>query len=152
MKRIAALLSLFLFVAGCGHKPTYAEGCGPLPKDWITPRQGRSVLSMVNVISVAPDGSLAFNGAKSSQPVLARFLKQTRQMNPTPVTQIKFASAVDCNTVESLRRLMANTLDCQYGTCAEGNGKWWFIGDVIFDGKAAQPYDPDAPRSPGGKP
>ena len=148
MKRTTALLSLSLLVGSCNHKPTYAEGCGPLPKDWITPRQGRSVLSMLNIISVASDGSLTFNGVKSSRPVLAHYLKQTGNLNPIPVTQIKFASTVDCDTVESLRHLMASTLDCQYGKCAEGNGKWWFIGDVVFDGQAPEAYDPDSPPSP----
>ena len=152
MKQIAALLSLCFLAGSCSHKPTYAEGCGPLPRDWITPRQGRSVLSMLNTISVASDGSLTFNGLKSSRPVLAHYLKQAGTLNPIPVTQIKFASTVDCDTVESLRHLMTNTLDCKHGKCAEGNGKWWFIGDVVFDGQAPEAYDPDAAPSPIGKP
>ena len=102
---------------------------------------------MLNIISVASDGSLSFNGVESSRAMLAGYLKQTADLNPVPVTQIKFEPTVDCDTVESLRRLMASTLNCQHGKCAEGDGKWWFIGDVVFDGKAPEPYDPDA-RSP----
>jgi hypothetical protein len=40
---------------------------------------------------------------------------------------------------------MIQTLDCSYGRCAEGSGKWWFIGDVVGPGITNEPYDPDAP-------
>ncbi|MDH7975209.1 hypothetical protein QH494_23745 [Sphingomonas sp. AR_OL41] len=144
MKQIAALLVLCLSVAGCSRHRTYAEGCGPLPRDWITPRQGRGVESLINVIAVAADGSVSFNGAGISRPILATYLKQSSAMFPAPVTQIKFAPTVDCATVQSLRRLMASALDCKYGKCSEGNEKWWFIGDVVFNGQSPEPYDPDA--------
>lgn len=143
MKPHAALLSLAILVGGCSHKTTYAEGCGAPPAGWITPRQGRSVLSMIYVISVAADGSLSWNGDKVSRNELATYLKQTARLIPAPVTQIKFASAVDCDTVINLRQLMAQTFDCRYGRCAEGSGKWWFVGDV---GTHNEPYDPDASR------
>src|SRR4051812_45593620 len=81
MKRIGAFLGLSLFVGSCGHAPTYAEGCGPPPKDWIAPRQGRGVLSALNIISVASDGSLTFNGVTSSRPVLANYLRQAGTLN-----------------------------------------------------------------------
>ena len=106
-----------------------------------------SVLSQLSVISVASDGSVSFNGIKTTQAKLPTFLKETREIAPTPVTQIKFAATLDCDTVNKLRRLMATTLDCQYDKCAEGNGKWWLIGDVV-DGKAPQAYDPDARTPP----
>lgn len=147
MRSTATLLGLVMLISGCDHRSTYAEGCGALPKDWITPRQGMSVLSQLSVISVASDGSVSFNGIKTTQAKLATFLKETREIAPTPVTQIKFAATLDCDTVNNLRRLMATTLDCQYGKCAEGNGKWWLIGDVP-DGNAPQPYNPDAPTPP----
>src|SRR5512141_3194904 len=88
MRQRTALLSLALIVGGCGHKATYADGCGPLPVGWITPRHGRGVLSFLNVISVASDGSVSWNGTKISKPVLATYLKQVGVMDPIPVTQI----------------------------------------------------------------
>lgn len=147
MRSTAALLGLVILISGCGHRSTYAEGCGPLPKDWITPRQGMSVLSQLSVISVASDGSVLFNGIKTTQPKLAAYLKETGEIAPTPVTQITFAAALDCDTVHNLRQLMATMLDCRYGKCAEGNGKWWLIGDVP-NGNPPQAYDPDAPTPP----
>jgi hypothetical protein len=146
-KPSVALLGLAALTGGCGHKSTYAEGCGPLPDGWITPRQGRGVLSIVSVISVAADGNLTFNGARLSEPKLGTYLKQSSEMNPMPVTQVKFAPGLDCDTVRRLRRLMVRTLDCRFGYCAEGDGKWWMIGDVIVDGPP-KPYDPDAPSPP----
>ena len=147
MKRVIALLSLSLLASGCGHKQNYARGCGPLPRGWITPRQGRGVLSIFNVLSVASNGSLRWNGVKVSKPAVVGYLKIIPQMNPIPITQIKFDPELDCETVKSIRQLMVETLDCSYGRCAEGNGKWWLIGDVVSDGQPNQPYDPDARSS-----
>lgn len=144
MKRTAALLAFSLLVVGCGDKGTYANGCGPLPKGWITPRQGRGVLSFFNVLSVSSDGSLLWNGKKVSKPAVAEYFRIIPKMNPTPITQVKFDPALDCETVRSIRQLMAKTLDCSYGRCAEGSGKWWLISDVVFDGQPNEPYDPDA--------
>ncbi|WEK44316.1 MAG: hypothetical protein P0Y64_05770 [Candidatus Sphingomonas colombiensis] len=73
---------------------------------------------------------------------MAANLKQTRELLPIPVTQIKFASGVDCETVRRLRRLMTQSLDCNYARCAEGEGKWWYVGDVGTG--PAEPFDPDA--------
>ncbi|MBS0479767.1 MAG: hypothetical protein JSR79_10780 [Proteobacteria bacterium] len=87
------------------------------------------------------------NGKKVSREGLAAGLKATSELNPLPVMQIKFAPGVDCDTVISLRRLMAQTLDCGFGHCAEGDGKWWRIGDVVFPGTPNEPYDPDASPS-----
>jgi hypothetical protein len=82
MKPHAAPLSLAVLAGGCSHITTYAEGCGALPAGWITPRQGRSVLSMIYVISVAADGSLSWNGDKVSRNEHATSLKQTAGLIP----------------------------------------------------------------------
>lgn len=62
MKLKAALVGMALLLAGCGNHRTYVDGCGPLPKGWITPRQGRGVLSTVSVISVRGDKVVDWNG------------------------------------------------------------------------------------------
>ena len=115
-----------------------------MPKGWITPRHGRGVMSLLSVISVASDGTIFWNGRKVSEEQFSVYLKETTGLTPLPVTQIKFADGVDCGTVERLRRAMVQTLDCGSGKCAEGSGKWWFIGDVVFPGVANEPFDPDA--------
>lgn len=151
MKRKAALVLMSMLLAGCDKPRTYAEGCGPLPKGWITPRQGRGVLSLLNVISVRDASLIEWNGKPISEGTLQSYLKVTSGMNPVPVTQIKFAPTSDCETVRRLRALMSSNLDCSYGKCAEGAGKWWLIGDVVFPGHPNEPYDPDAPASSGAK-
>ena len=90
-----------------------------------------------------------WNGEAVSEKTLERYLAETSRLNPLPVTQIKFSSTVDCATVRRLRALIARNLDCSYGKCAEGGGKWWFLGDVVSSGHPLQPYDPDA-SSPSG--
>ena len=137
------VMACALLLAGCNNQQTYASGCGPLPSGWITPRQGRGVLSTLSVISVKGDKAINWNGKSISKTVLKRYLAQTSRLNPIPVTQIKFAPGVDCATVKRLRALMAKNLDCSYGKCAEGGGKWWEVGDVVFPGHSAEPYDPN---------
>ena len=139
MKRSAFFLSVALLLGGCHRQTTYGDGCGVLPANWITPRHGRSIMSGLSVISVASDGTISWNGVKVSEATLASYLKQSRALNPLPVTQIKFQPGVDCDTVARLRRLMSETLDCSYGRCAEGSGRWWQTGDV---GPPFVTYDP----------
>jgi hypothetical protein len=128
-----------MLLAGCSHQATYAGGCGTMPSNWITPRHGRSVLSLLSVISVASNGAISWNGVKVSEAKLASYLAQAAALHPVPVTQIKFEPGVDCDTVARLRRLMSKTLDCNFGPCAEGSGRWWQIGDV---GPPFTTYDP----------
>jgi hypothetical protein len=144
MRPKVALVWTGLLLTSCGYQRTYAEGCGPSPKGWITPRQGRGVLSVLSVISVQSDGAVLWNDKPISEERLRSYLKLTSELNPVPVTQIKFSSSTDCDTVRRLRNLMASNLDCSYGKCAEGTGKWWFVGDVIGNGPS-EPYDPDTP-------
>jgi hypothetical protein len=139
MTRSLFLLAATILLGGCHHQRTYVEGCGPLPANWRTPRQGLSVMSILNVISVASNGTRSWNGVKVSDAVIASYLTQTRAMNPLPVTQIKFELGVGCETVYRLRRLMSERLDFSYGKCAEGRGRWWKIGDV---GPPFVAYDP----------
>lgn len=94
---------------------------------------------MLTVISVASDNNISGNGEKISEAALVSYLKQTKTVTPTPVTQIKFEKNVDCETVARLRQLISKTLDCSYGACAEGRGRWWRIGDV---GPPFVTYDP----------
>ena len=89
MKRKTALAWISILLAGCGSHLTYAEGCGSLPKGWITPRQGRGVLSLLNVISVQDAHRIEWNGKPISELTLQSYLEITRDMNPVPVTQIK---------------------------------------------------------------
>lgn len=145
---LAALVGALL-LAGCNKQATYADGCGSPPKEWITPRQGRGVLSTLSVISVRGANAMNWNGETVSEATLERYLAEESQMNPVPVTQIKFSSTVDCATVKRLRALIARNLDCSFGKCAEGSGKWWALGDVVSIGHASEPYDPDA-HSPSG--
>jgi len=151
MKPKAALAGMCLLLVSCRNHHTYAEGCGPLPRGWITPRQGRSVLSLFNVISVRDDSLIEWDGKPISEATLQAYLKVTSGMNPVPVTQIKFAPTTDCQTVRRLRGLMSSNLDCTVGKCAEGAGKWWLVGDVVWRGHPPEPYDPDAPGPPGRK-
>jgi hypothetical protein len=138
-KRAATLLGIAMLLGGCHREATYAEGCGTMPANWINPRHGRGVMSFLNVISVASDGSILFNENRISEPTLASYLRQVSTMNPLPVTQIKFEPSVDCGKVIRLRKLMSKSLDCSYGKCAEGSGRWWKIGDV---GPPFLTYDP----------
>lgn len=130
MMRISILLAVSVLLSGCHHQANYIDGCGTLPANWITPRHGRGVLSVLSVISVASDGTIRWNGVKVSEALLGSYLKQLGTMNPLPVTQVKFEPDVHCVTVVRLRQLMSETLDCSYGKCAEGRGRWWEIGDV----------------------
>ena len=139
MTRTGVLLAGAFVLGGCHNQATYAEGCGALPANWITPRQGRGVMSLLNVVSVYSNGTISWNRAKVSEATLTSYLKQVRTLNPLPVTQIKFESDVDCGTVVRVRRLMLETLDCRYGACAEGRGRWWLVGDV---GPPFEAYDP----------
>ena len=135
--------SLFLLAAilldGCRHQATYAEGCGQLPANWISPREGRSVWSLLNEITVASDGSISWNKSKISEAKFGSYLNQIKALNPTPVTHIKFEPGVDCGKVSRLRQRMSETLDCTGGQCAEGRGRWWIISDV---GPPFSAYDP----------
>ena len=139
MKQSVLFLGVVILLGGCRHQATYAHGCGPLPAKWVTPRHGRGVMSILSVISVASNGSISWNGTEVSDSTLASYLKKTAAMNPMPVTQIKFEPGVDCETVARLRRLISETLDCDFGSCAEGRGRWWEIGDV---GPPFKAYDP----------
>lgn len=143
------MLGIGLAIAGCGPKRTYAQGCGAIPKGWITPRQGRGDMSLLSVTSVKNDGSIWWNGEKVSEAEFLTRLKASTKLAPMPVTQIKFAPGVDCDTVARLRQKMVATLDCQYRMCAEGSGKWWRISDMIWPGVKNEPYDP-SPGSPPG--
>ena len=145
MRVIATIAGIILLLPSCAEQKRYAAGCGSVPEGWITPRQGRGVNSLLNIISVEGDGSIVWNGTVIPEVELPRYLKLARQLQPTPVTQIKFASTVDCEAVARLRLLMSSNLDCSDGLCAEGAGKWWLIGDVISEGEANEPFDPDAP-------
>jgi hypothetical protein len=90
---------------------------------WITPRQGRGVLSLLDVISVRDASLIEWNGKPIAEATLRSYLKLTTGINPVPVTQIKFAPTTDCETVRRLRALMLSNLDCGYGKCAEGARK-----------------------------
>jgi len=145
MRVMATIAAMILFLPGCAEEKRYAAGCGPIPDGWITPRQGRGVNSLLNTVSVVGDGSIVWNETVIPEVELFHYLKLTNQLQPTPVTQIKFAPTVECDAVRRLRLLVANNLDCSYGRCAEGSGKWWLIGDVVFEGVQNEPFDPDAP-------
>ncbi|MEG3150730.1 hypothetical protein U1769_12615 [Sphingomonas sp. ZT3P38] len=139
MKRSVIIAGLMMLLGGCERSRNYAQGCGPPPANWITPRQGKGVLSTLNVISVASNGTVNWNKAKVPEATLVSYLKEVRGMNPVPVTQIQFEPGVGCDRVLYLRRLVSERLDCGYGKCAEGNGRWWEIGDV---GPPFVAYDP----------
>ncbi|WP_157190053.1 ExbD/TolR family protein [Novosphingobium sp. Rr 2-17] len=135
-----------ILLSGCHRERTYADGCGAMPSNWITPRQGRGVLSVLSIIDVSGDGTIKWNRAKISETQFRDGLKPLARMNPLPVTQIKFATDVPCETVVRLRKAISTNLDCQYGLCAEGNGRWWIIGDVgppfiAFDPHPELPQD-----------
>lgn len=147
MKREAVFACLVFVLAGCGNQKTYAEGCAAPPEGWITPRQGRGDLSSLNVIDVPQADRIEWNGTPISQSMLDDLLKQTSSLSPLPVTHIRFGSSVDCATVERLRKVVSNNLDCAHGLCAEGAGKWWMRSDVLFDGQPSEPYDPDRPMA-----
>lgn len=144
----AAWAMTLILLPSCDSHRTYAEGCGALPKAWITPRQGRSVLSLLSVISVSGDDVIDWNGQRISEASLQLRLKRTGDLNPVPVTQIIFAPDVDCERVRRLRALLSSNLDCTSNLCAEGAGKWWFVGDVVSPGHPVEPYDPDGFESP----
>ncbi|MCC6940944.1 MAG: hypothetical protein IT551_04960 [Novosphingobium sp.] len=143
MKIAAMFVSLAFLLAGCGNARIYAEGCAAPPDDWMTPRQGRSALSVLNVIDVSQADRIAWNGKPIPQSTFNDLLKHTSSLIPLPVTHIRFGPNVDCATVERLRHMVSNNLDCSYGMCAEGAGKWWMRGDALFDGQTSEPYDPD---------
>jgi hypothetical protein len=42
---------------------------------------------------------------------------------------------------------MNEKLDCSYGKCAEGSGKWWFLGDVVGPGVSREPFEMDVSRN-----
>ncbi|WP_206243467.1 ExbD/TolR family protein [Novosphingobium terrae] len=147
MRRINAfLLCLMLCASGSEAKTkTYSQGCGARPAGWITPRQGRSIWNEVIAISVSADGASKFNGTGVSRSELQANMKLARNLEPTVIVQAKFDPATDCKAVSEIRKMMSQTLDCQHGQCAEGEGHWWLIGDV---GRNPQPYDPEAaPKS-----
>lgn len=145
MKLPIAIFGLALLVLGCENPKVYEDGCGPPPKGWITPREGRGVLSILNVVLVAANRSIVWNGVAVSEQEFERYLELSRNLQPVPVTQIKFAPNVDCEKVARFRAIVNEKLDCTDGLCAEGSGKWWMRGDVIFEGVPSKPYDPDAP-------
>ncbi|TMJ17135.1 MAG: hypothetical protein E6G94_02400 [Alphaproteobacteria bacterium] len=147
MKHKIVLAWMSSLLASCGNHGTYAGGCGDLPEGWITPREGRGVLSGLNVVSVSDAGQIGWNGKAVSEQTLQEYLKLSSGMNPVPVVQIKFGPTVDCETVRRLRALMSSSLDCTYGKCAEGTGKWWLLGDVVGPGHPSEPYNPDAPAA-----
>ncbi|MES2754452.1 MAG: hypothetical protein V4659_07285 [Pseudomonadota bacterium] len=97
-------------------------------------------MSILNVISVTSNGSMTWNGVDVSEAEIGTYLEQTRALTPSPVTHIKFEPGVACGTVLRLRQLMSDTLDCSFGKCAEGRGRWWEIGDV---GPPFVAYDPN---------
>ena len=133
-------LAVAILLGGCQTRTTYAEGCGSLPTNWKTPRQGRSVTSTLDVITVSSNGTIFLNGVKVSMAKVASYLKLTAKEDPAPITQIKFDPDVDCDTVARWRALLFNTLDCSRGyTCAEGHGRWWKTGDI---GPPFVTYDP----------
>ena len=133
-------LTLAILIGGCQSRTTYAEGCGSLPANWKTPRQGRSVTSTLDVITVSSNGTIFLNGVNVSMAKVASYLKLTAKQSPAPITQIRFDHDVDCEAVVRWRNLMLNTLDCSLGyTCAEGHGRWWKVGDV---GPPFVTYDP----------
>ncbi|GGA54947.1 hypothetical protein GCM10011395_26710 [Sphingomonas psychrolutea] len=145
MKRISFFLIAMMFLGGCHHQTTYAKGCGGLSSNWITPRDGRGIMSLLSVITVRADGSLQWNGKSVSDTTLKTYLQETATLNPVPVVQIRFAPDVDCDAVARLRRLVSDTLDCKFGQCAEGSGRWWRIGDV---GPPFEAYDPQPTLPP----
>jgi hypothetical protein len=104
-------------------------------------------LSLLSVISVQAGGQILWNGDVITEPVLRRRLKETATFNPVPVTQLKFDANVDCETVLRLRQIMNEMLDCSYGKCAEGSGKWWFLGDVVGPGVSREPFEMDVSRN-----
>ena len=140
MTKNLSFLAAAILLGGCQSRTTYAEGCGSLPENWKTPRQGRSVTSTLDVITVSSNGTIFLNGGKVSMAKVASYLKLTAKQMPAPMTQINFDQDVDCETVARWRNLILNTLDCSLGyTCAEGHGRWWKIGDV---GPPFVAYDP----------
>lgn len=140
------LLAVATLLGGCQNRTTYAEGCGSLPANWKTPRQGRSVTSTLDVITVSPNEVIFLNGVKLSMAKVTAALNLIAKEDPAPITQVKFDPDVDCDTVARWRTLMSNTLDCSRGyTCAEGHGRWWKTGDVGPPFVSSDPR-PDLPQ------
>lgn len=136
------LLSLALALNSCGRAPIYAHGCGPLPSHWRTPKQGMSIFGIANVLSVANDQTLKWNGVPITDTTLVTYLKEVKTLFPIPATQVTFANDVDCARVAGIRQMMSRELDCGNATCFEGSGRIWIIGDVLVNGKAPAPFDP----------
>jgi hypothetical protein len=122
----------------------YAHGCGAMPKGWVNPRHGRGVMSIGNDISVAADRSIRWNGNPVPKGELVHYLRLANKLPDAVFTKVYFDPHVDCRTVKEVRRSMADNLSCEYGSCAEGSGKWWIIGDVMFNDKPPLAFDPDA--------
>lgn len=138
MKR-ALLIGMLIALGGCHAQKTYSEGCGPPPETWITPRDGRSVLSILYLVTIDADSAIQWSGTPVSEAKFRRFLGIARDLNPAPVIQIKFASKTSCATVIRFRKAMTDSLDCKSARCAEGGGRWWMVGDV---GPPFEAYDP----------
>jgi hypothetical protein len=100
------------------------------------------VLSLLNVIEIGRDGSITWNKQKVPKAEFPAYLKLTRDLPDEPINQFKFSPYLDCDTVKSIREIASSHLDCTYGRCAEGSGRWWLISDMIFPGQPNEPYDP----------
>lgn len=90
---------------------------------WIEP-------PTINVIVVERSGNLTWNGVPISShhgqwPVLDTYLGAVADMSPRPLTALDFDAGAPCRTIERVRSVMQERLECRgSGTCLQGPEPW----------------------------
>ena len=90
---------------------------------WIEP-------PFINVIVVERSGNVTWNGVPISSrhgpwPVLDTYLGAVADMSPRPLTALDFDAGAPCKTIERVRSVMQERLECRgVGTCLQGPAPW----------------------------
>lgn len=115
-----ATIAACAILAGCSQAEPQA--CKP-PRDyWQKPHNFDGLTPMMNEISLTRDGSIYWNGAKTSSDRLTRYLNLSHGMNPEPNHFLQTEMGVSCRSLEELRDRMDQALECKkpYSHCSEG--------------------------------
>ena len=116
--RWAALLAVFVAIAGCGQRQQ-PKVCVPVLPGWTTPQIGPRPYLLANNIRIR-GREIRWNGVVVDEATLAKYLRLSSELNPRPFV-IFDPETRNCAAARRMRDVIDRNYPCRDGACGQGS-------------------------------
>ena len=128
MTRGVVICAVMVGVTACSQSPNAGRACTPPRTTWQSPQCIECGLEAPRIsFEIDHDSKLYQDGKPLSLDDLPGRLTQISKLkNPDVLVHLETEMGANCSTVEKVRNLFEQHLDCsKFGQCAEGNKDVW---------------------------